>query len=91
MKEERLTERYPVSAQSIWYAVRGQTWKIADEIEPPSDRLEVLTGEKSPNSKLTDEDVSRIRDAHKSGKSRLEIGNLYGVTRHHVGLIINGL
>ena len=49
-----------------------------------------LSGEKNPNSKLTEAQVLEIRDLYKTGSiTMIQLGNKFGVSRRSISAIIN--
>jgi hypothetical protein len=49
-----------------------------------------IRGEKNPSSKLTAEDVIKIRLLHKQGHTNVEIAKLFGLEKSHVSDIVTG-
>lgn len=50
-----------------------------------------LRGEKSPTSKLSDEEVAAIREMVANGATRKIAAEKYGVTPQYVGLLVRGI
>lgn len=49
-----------------------------------------LSGEKNPNSKLTEAEVKEIKELYKTGSvTMVQIGEQFGISRRSVSAIIN--
>jgi DNA-binding transcriptional regulator LsrR (DeoR family) len=49
-----------------------------------------LSGEKNPNSKLTEAEVKEIRDLYKTGSfTMVQLGERFGMSRRSISAVIN--
>jgi hypothetical protein len=51
---------------------------------------ELISGEKNPNCKLTDEDIGKIRGLYADGMTQLAIATMFNVTQVHISRIVRG-
>lgn len=61
-----------------------------DNMNDMKNRGRSLRGERSPSSKLSNEDVQQIKNRYRNGEYQRTLAEEFGVAREHVNKIING-
>lgn len=79
-----LAERYGVSANTIRYAVRGQTWR---HIPPPGPAGGI---EPSGHAKLSDADIAEARRLRANGTSFVSLAKRFRVTQTTISHAVRG-
>lgn len=82
-------ERYGVAQATISWINRGKSWKQASPSEDfrPSQTEGPLRGELNSAARLTDQDVSNIRDLLEQGVYQRVIADRFGVSQSTISLI----
>jgi len=64
----------------------------ADKAAKRRGRTKVRYGQENPASKLTDEQVTRLREMYKSAQySQSQLASIFGVHQPHISRIVNGI
>ena len=87
-KQNQLAEQFGVDKQTINNILNGKSWthvKIDKEIKIHSGK----SGENNSQSKLTEDDVRKIRELHATGKySYRKLGEMFGISKTVAGHIV---
>jgi len=93
---EDLAKAYGVDSVTISNALSGKTWKHVEGALTKKERSDIAkkhhalpsSGERNGMSKLSLEDVLKIRQLSESGKKQREIAEIFEISRGHVGKIV---
>jgi transcriptional regulator len=89
MSQGDISKLFGVNSRHISRILGGKRWTYL-KVTKPIKFLALKRGEAHPNSKITDRHVEEIFKLRKLGMSHKKIADKFGISRTHIGRILNG-
>lgn len=88
---DELAAMHHVGTTTMLNAIRGHSYKEADDIHPPCKRHKSSTGSMSPHARLTADNVEDIKARLHRGETQCSVANLYKVSNSTIWRIAHNL